>query len=416
MNASPQDDRPSQSKKYTLNQTQERAVRRLLFLCALVFDALTVTLVVFLCVGAWTKSGGLRSSKGINNREAHLATWSAAYVRRGSADETTVVFSWHLSSYCYSHLGREACVRRTPGAPFDLDDIVDDVAYAIRVGSSYSSSRGTFPALEALDIDLRTASKVTSSKKAFIAYIIFMVVIACLWSWHFFVGTVPGAPNCDQFLAASFTVAGAVLLYASAHTTRAALEADGILAQYESVFKYHSAGTSTLVVTWIASASHFLAVTMYTVAVAIGKRLRKPDRYPLESEPSDMGPTNDVRRAREAEVPAEVDRDDSYTRRLEVFMRVRGQRRRSELSSFRMNRNSGECRRTDANGDIWLPVYSRVDPNATRAPVKPSVATGPPIGIPDASAATGGQSRAGNVVDEPAPVYERYQTASSRRP
>ncbi|KAJ3947814.1 uncharacterized protein N0V96_002049 [Colletotrichum fioriniae] len=277
MNASAQDDRPSHGKKYTLNQTQERAVRRLLFLCALVFDALTVTLVMVLCVGAWTKSGGLRSSKGINNREAHLATWSAAYVRQWLADETTVVFSWHLSSYCYSHLGREACIRRAPGAPFDLDDIMDDVAYAIGGGSYYSSSRGTFPALEALDIGLRTASKVTSSKNAFITYIVFMVVTACLWSWHFFVGTVPGAPNCDRFLAVSFTLAGAALLVASANTTRAALEADGILAQYESAFKYHSAGTSTFVVTWIASASHFLAVTIYTVAVAIGKRLLRDD-------------------------------------------------------------------------------------------------------------------------------------------
>ncbi|KAK1527717.1 uncharacterized protein CCOS01_07979 [Colletotrichum costaricense] len=416
MNVSAQDDSPSQGKKYTLNQTQERAVRRLLFLCALVFDALTVTLVVFLCVGAWNKSSGLRSSKGLNNREAHLATWSAAYVRRWPADETTVVFSWHLSSYCYSHLGREACIRRAPGAPFDLDDIMDDVALAIGGGSTYSSSRGTFPALESQGIDLGTASEVTSSKNAFIAYIIFMVAVACLWSWHFFVSTVPGAPNCDRFLAVSFTLAGAALLVASANTTRAALEADGVLAQYESVFKYHSAGTSTLVVTWIASASHFLAVTMYTVAAAIGKRLRKPDRYPPESEPSDMGRTNDARRAREAEVPAQVDRDHSYMRRLEAFMRVRGQRRRSELNSFRMNHNSGDYRRTDANGDIWLPVYSRADPIATRAPVKPNVVTGPSIGIPDASAATGGQSRAGNVVDEPAPAYERYQTASSRRP
>ncbi|KAK1513192.1 hypothetical protein CTAM01_00588 [Colletotrichum tamarilloi] len=416
MNVSAQDDSPSQGKKYTLNQTQERAVRRLLFLCALVFDALTVTLVVFLCVGAWNKSSGLRSSKGLNNREAHLATWSAAYVRRWPADETTVVFSWHLSSYCYSHLGREACIRRAPGAPFDLDDIMDDVALAIGGGSTYSSSRGTFPALESQGIDLGTASEVTSSKNAFIAYIIFMVAVACLWSWHFFVSTVPGAPNCDRFLAVSFTLAGAALLFASANTTRAALEADGILAQYESVFEYHSAGTSTLVVTWIASVSHFLAVTMYTVAAAIGKRLRKPDRYPPESEPSDMGRTNDARRAREAEVPAQVDRDHSYMRRLEAFMRVRGQRRRSELNSFRMNRNSGDYRRTDANGDIWLPVYSRADPIATRAPVKPNVVTGPSIGIPDASAATGGQSRAGNVVDEPAPAYERYQTASSRRP
>ncbi|EXF83255.1 hypothetical protein CFIO01_10749 [Colletotrichum fioriniae PJ7] len=416
MNASAQDDRPSHGKKYTLNQTQERAVRRLLFLCALVFDALIVTLVIVLCVGAWTKSGGLRSSKGINNREAHLATWSAAYVRQWPADETTVVFSWHLSSYCYSHLGQEACIRRAPGAPFDLDDIMDDVAYAIGGGSYYSSSRGTFPALEALDINLRTASKVTSSKNAFITYIVFMVVTACLWSWHFFVGTVPGAPNCDRFLAVSFTLTGAALLVASANTTRAALEADGILAQYESAFKYHSAGTSTFVVTWIASASHFLAETIYTVAVAIGKRLRKPDRYPPEWEPSDMGPTNDAHRAREAEVPTELDRDDSYRRRLEAFMRVRSQRRRSELASFRMNRNSGECRRTDANGDIWLPVYSRVDPNAMHPPVKPNGATGSPIGMTDMSAATGGQSRVGNVVDVPAPVYERYQTASPRRP
>ncbi|KAK1492694.1 hypothetical protein CCUS01_13972 [Colletotrichum cuscutae] len=362
MNVSAHDDSPSQGKKYTLNQTQERA-------------------------------------------------WSAAYVRRWPADETTVVFSWHLSSYCYSHLGREACIRRAPGAPFDLDDIMDDVALAIEGGSTYSSSRGTFPALESQGIDLGTASK-----NAFIAYIIFMVAVACLWSWHFFVSTVPGAPNCDRFLAVSFTLAGAALLVASANTTRAALEADGILAQYESVFKYHSAGTSTLVVTWIASASHFLAVTMYTVAAAIGKQLRKPDRYPPESEPSDMGRTNDARRAREAEVPAQVDRDHSYMRRPEAFMRVRGQRRRSELNSFRMNRNSGDYRRTDANGDIWLPVYSRADPIATRAPVKPNVVTGPSIGIPDASAATGGQSRAGNVVDEPAPAYERYQTASSRRP
>ncbi|OHE93668.1 hypothetical protein CORC01_11071 [Colletotrichum orchidophilum] len=73
MNASAEDDRPSQGKKHTLNRIEERAVRCLLFLSALVFYALATALTIFLCAGTWSKSG-LRSPKAIKNSESHLVT------------------------------------------------------------------------------------------------------------------------------------------------------------------------------------------------------------------------------------------------------------------------------------------------------------------------------------------------------
>ncbi|KAK1639205.1 hypothetical protein BDP81DRAFT_392549 [Colletotrichum phormii] len=364
MNASVQGDRPSQDKRYTLNHTQERAVRRLLFLCALVFDALTIILVVFLCVGAWTKSGYVRELKGINNREAHLATWSTAYSRRPSDEETTVVISWHLSSCCYSqsdediHSGQDGCIRRAPGTPFDLESIMEDVAYAIGGYSMYSSRGGKFSALESQDIDLSKAPIITSSRTALITYIVFTSVTACLWFWHFFVGMIPDAPDCGQRPLRWTTSSGR---------------------EYESVFEYHSAGISMLVVTWIASASHLLAVAAYIAAVVIGKRLQKPDQYPPESEPSDMGSMIDEHRVREVEMPTEAERDEHYRRRLEEFVRVRGQRRRAEAAPSHLDRIHEESQANHADDDSGLPSYSRVDPYAKHAPVKPNAATGPPI-------------------------------------
>ncbi|KAL2883786.1 hypothetical protein SGCOL_000934 [Colletotrichum sp. CLE4] len=372
MNASVQRDRPSQGKRYTLNHTQERA-------------------------------------------------WSTAYRRRPSAEETTVVISWHLSSCCYSlsdedmNSGRDGCIRQAPGTPFDLESIMEDVAYAIGGYSMYSSRRGQFSALESQDIDLSNAPTIISSKTALITYIVFTLVTACLWFWHFFVGMIPDAPNCDRFLTVSLTLTGAALIAASIRTTRTAFEADDILREYESVFEYHNAGISMLVVTWIASASHLLSVAAYIAAVAVGERLQKPDQYPPESEPSDMGSMIDERRVREVEMPTEAERDEHYRRRLEEFVRVRDQRRRAEAAPSRLDRIREESLVNHADDDGGLPSYSRIDPYAMHAPVKPNAATGPPIEMTDLRTAASGQSREDNV-DVPAPDYEQHQTASSRRP
>ncbi|KXH68650.1 hypothetical protein CSAL01_12539 [Colletotrichum salicis] len=246
---------------------------------------------------------------------------------------------------------------------------MEDVAYAIGGYSMYSSRGGKFSALESQDIDLSNAPIITSSRTALITYIVF--------------------------------------------TT--AFEADDILGEYESVFEYHSAGISMLVVTWIASASHLLSVAAYIAAVVIGQRLQKPEQYPPESEPSDMGSMIDERRVREVDMPTEAERDEHYRRRLEdiVRVRVRGQRRRAEAAPSRLDRIREESLVNYADDDSGSPSYSRVDPYAMHAPVKPNAATGPPIEMTDLRTAARGQSREDNV-DVPAPDYEQHQTASPR--
>lgn len=247
--------------------------------------------------------------------------------------------SWFLSSTCYSEhnnnndFAQGGCIHRKPGSPFDLGNIMNEIEIKLveTAGAYYGVGvEGMFEGLE--DVDLSSAATITSSRDAVASYVVFLVLSLGAWMWHGFVkrNSIVIKLNTWRVMACTQALAAIALLVASALTTASALKANAVLGKYESVFEYHSAGTSFKAMTWCAFGSHLFSLLAYFGSIFMWQRLQRPELYPPEPEPEPGA------------VPVAV----------------------AGLGENRRNRRDAPVHREhDPNSvDDELPPYSRVDP------------------------------------------------------
>ncbi|OLN81397.1 hypothetical protein CCHL11_09960 [Colletotrichum chlorophyti] len=335
------------AQKFIFTRPEETKLRRRLLWSALVFDLVAVILVLALCVGGWTMS----DEGSIIGQDTYLATWSALF-RRQQVDffndrlpgDSTFIMRWYLGSTCYEELQtdssriefyrrRPACVHRSPGTPFNLTSIMDDIAQDVKQYIGFDNGSG-FVGLD--NANLASTPTIRTSREALAAYSIFIAVNVGTWIWH---GVVKGHanqinPSSWRVITGSQTVAAVALVVGSAVSAATAHKANSVLSGLEDVFPYHQAGISFSAMTWCAFVLHLLGLAAYAASVYIWERLQRPELYPPEPE------------AEPALDPWTI---------LEGGLGNRRSHRRGETG---VHREPG----TNEDGDE-LPPYSRVDPN-----------------------------------------------------
>ncbi|TEA13841.1 hypothetical protein C8034_v004062 [Colletotrichum sidae] len=347
------------AQKFIFSRPEERKIRRRFIWSAFFFDAIAIALVLPLCVGGWVlnpNAGGI-----VNSEDAHLVTWSAPYRRSGSQRESTLVMTWFLSSCCFeeakieSGVGLAGCIHRTPGSPFDLESILEDMELKLAdlenmVADSGNNAgfgrEGAFQFAGPTDVDYASAPTVGSTKDALASYGIYLAINMGTWSWQIMSKKhrYPLKASSWRVMAAAQTLALFALLVASGVTTASAYKANDALAQLSNVFTYHAIGNSFAALTWIAFVSHLFGTMSYTVSVFIWNRLQRPELYPPEPEDeearlrrqSTRGPGNyRSHRLGEAGVHREVDPDAAVDDELPPYSRVDPNERGSEVQATR---------------------------------------------------------------------------------
>ncbi|KAK1993740.1 hypothetical protein LX36DRAFT_242973 [Colletotrichum falcatum] len=326
MNAPVEDDRSSTGPKYVFERHEEKKIRRRLIQSAFFFDILAATLVIALCIGGWTRANDGWSANAMSG-DSHLVTWSAAYRQNETGSRKTFSMSWFLSSTCYveeypdTEPAQGGCVHRRPGSPFDLGSIMAEVTAKVAETEERAASGeytgGAFEGLE--DLDLSAATTITATRDALAFYVVFLALSLGVWMWQAIAkkNSVKLKPTAWRVMECSQGLAAVALLVASAETTSAAHKADGVLGEYEGVFRYHSPGASFAAMTWCALISHSFGVLAYVGSVHVGKRLRRRELYPsgTQTEPATAAAARAGRGAnggggREAPVHREQDPDD----------------------------------------------------------------------------------------------------------
>lgn len=264
--------------------------------------------------------------------------------------------TWFLSSTCYQEVYFEkrsalaGCIRRTMGATFNLQYILADMNARLAeernaagglLRSDYASQEGHFEGarLEGSSanwgaIGIRDTG--STARYAVVMYAVYMALNLGAWLWHIIRRrhrSIPRDGTDYRAMGYAHAVSLVVLAVASSMTTVAAFKANEILSEKPSYFSYHAVGTSFLMLTWGALASHLLGLLSYFASVWMWGRLQRPELYPPEPEPE------------ERPVP-----------------RIGGWRRQQQQQ--RPGR-PGVHREADpdAVADDELPPYSRVDPN-----------------------------------------------------